>query len=86
MAIQSSYDFSKEMLESGMAAMQKFYDSNDLKYFIDFSKGNANLKFQDYRINGPIEDIISYYGNRYTVIRGDSVHWLLQQSEKRNTK
>ena len=65
---------------------QKYYDSNDLKYFIDFSNRNANLRFQDYRIDGPIEDIISYYGNRYTVIRGDSVHWLLQQSEKRNTR
>ena len=63
---------------------QKYYDSNDLKYFIDFSNRNANLKFQDYSINGPIEDIISYYGNRYTVVRGDSIHWLLQQSEKRN--
>ena len=72
------------LLISSSVFSQKFYDSNDLKYFIDFSKGNANLKFQDYRINGPIEDIISYYGNRYTVIRGDSVHWLLQQSEKRN--
>ena len=72
------------LLISSSVFSQKFYDSNDLKYFIDFSNRNANLKFQDYRINGPIEDIISYYGNRYTVIRGDSVHWLLQQSEKRN--
>ena len=63
---------------------QKYYDYNDTKYFIDFSKRNANLKFQDFVINGPIEDIISFYGNRYTVIRGDSIHWLLQQSEKRN--
>ena len=63
---------------------QKYYDSNDLKYYIDFSNRNANLKFQDYKINGPIEEIISYYGNRYTVVRGDSIHWLLQQSDKRN--
>ncbi|MBT4834575.1 MAG: hypothetical protein HOJ26_00750 [Cryomorphaceae bacterium] len=63
---------------------QKYYDSNDLKYYIDFSNRNANLKFQDYKINGPIEEIISYYGNRYTVVRGDSIHWLLQQSNKRN--
>mgnify|MGYP000235513449 CR=1 FL=1 len=63
---------------------QKYYDSNDLKYYIDFSNRNANLKFQDYKINGPIEEIISYYGNRYTVIKGDSIHWLLQQSDKRN--
>ena len=63
---------------------QKYYDSNDLKYYIDFSNRRANLKFEDYKINGPIEEIISYYGNRYTLIRGDSIHWLLQQSEKRN--
>ena len=63
---------------------QKYYDSNDLKYYIDFSNRSANLKFQDYKIKGPIEEIISFYGNRYTVVRGDSIHWLLQQSEKRN--
>lgn len=63
---------------------QKYYDSNDLKYFIDFSNRRANLRFQDYKIDGPIEDIISFYGNRYTVVRGDSIHWLLQQSDKRN--
>ena len=63
---------------------QRFYDSNDLEYFIDFSSGNASLKFQEFRINGPIEDILSHYGNRYTVIKGDSIHWLLQQSKKRN--
>ena len=72
------------LLISGSVSSQKYYDSNDLKYFIDFSNRNANLKFQDYKINGPIEDIISYYGNRYTIVRGDSIHWLLQQSEKRN--
>ena len=71
-------------LITSIAYSQKYYDSNDLNYFIDFSNRNANLKFQDFRINGTIEDIISYYGNRYTVIRGDSIHWLLQQSEKRN--
>ena len=38
---------------------QKYYDSNDLKYYIDFSNNRANLKFEDYRINGPIEEIIS---------------------------
>ena len=63
---------------------QKYYDSNDLKYYIDFSNRSANLKFQDYKIKAPIEEIISFYGNRYTVVRGDSIHWLLQQSEKRN--
>ena len=63
---------------------QKYYDSNDLKYFIDFSNMKANLRFQDLRINGPIEEFISYFGNRYTVVRGDSIHWLLQQSEKKN--
>ena len=67
-----------------IAYSQKYYDSNDLNYFIDFSNRNANLKFQNFRINGPVEDVISFYGNRYTVIRGDSIHWLLQQSEKRN--
>ena len=63
---------------------QKYYDFNDLKYFIDFSNRSANIKFQDFSIKGSIEEIISFYGNRYTVIRGDSIHWLLQQSEKRN--
>jgi hypothetical protein len=63
---------------------QRYYDSNDLKYYIDFSTRNANLKFKEYSIKGPIEDIISFYGNRYTVIMGDSIHWLLGQSDKRN--
>lgn len=71
-------------LITSIAYSQKYYDYNDINYFIDFSNSNANLKFQDYMINGPIEDIISFYGNRYTVIRGDSIHWLLQQSEKKN--
>ena len=63
---------------------QKYYDSNDLKYFIDFTNRKANLKFQDLKINGPIEEFISHYGNRYTVVKGDSIHWLLQQSDQRN--
>lgn len=63
---------------------QKYYDSNDLKYFIDFTNRQANLMFQDLKINGPIEEFISHYGNRYTVVKGDSIHWLLQQSDKRN--
>ena len=66
------------------AHSQKYYDSNDLKYFIDFTNRKANLKFQDLKINGPIEEFISHYGNRYTVVKGDSIHWLLQQSDKRN--
>ena len=66
------------------AHSQKYYDSNDLKYFIDFTNRKANLKFQDLNINGPIEEFISHYGNRYTVVKGDSIHWLLQQSDKRN--
>ena len=63
---------------------QKYYDSNDLDYYIDFSSKNANLKFQEFEINGPLEDILSHYGNKFTIIKGDSIHWLLQQSETRN--
>ena len=47
------------------AHSQKYYDSNDLKYFIFFTNRKANLKFQDLKINGPIEEFISHYGNRY---------------------
>lgn len=63
---------------------QKYYDPNDLKYYIDFSSENANLKFQEFKINGSLEDILSHYGNRFTIIKGDSIHWLLQQSERKN--
>ena len=63
---------------------QKFYDSNDLKYYLDFSNMKANLKFRDYKINGPIEEIYSIYGNNYTVIKGDSIHWALLQNSKKN--
>jgi len=63
---------------------QKYYDSNDLKYYLDFSNKNANLKFQDYKINGPLEEIKSFYGNTYTIIKGDSIHWILQQSIMKN--
>lgn len=77
------YSFLLFLVTSSVCS-QKYYDSNDLKYFIDFSNRNANLKFQDFRINGPIEEYISFYGNRFTIIRGDSIHWMLQQSEKRN--
>ena len=63
---------------------QKYYDLNDFEYFIDFNNMKANLKFQDYEIKGEIEDILSHYGNRYTVIKGDSIHWLLEQSENKN--
>ena len=62
---------------------QKYYDSNDLKYFIDFTNRKANLKFQDLKINGPIEEFISHYGNRYTVNTRDST-LATQQSDKRN--
>ena len=63
---------------------QKYYDLNDFEYFIDFNDMYASLKFQDYVIKGEIEDILSHYGNRYTVIKGDSIHWLLEQSENKN--
>ena len=63
---------------------QKFYDSNDLKYYLDFSNMKANLKFRDYKINGPIEEIYSIYGNNYTVIKGDSIHWALLQNSKKS--
>ena len=41
MATQTGYEFSKEMLESGMAAMQKFYDSNSSYYTECFTLGQA---------------------------------------------
>ena len=63
---------------------QTFYDSNDLKYYIDFSRKTANLKFQDYKIKGPLQEVISLYGNAFTLIKGDSIHWVLGQSEKKN--
>ena len=63
---------------------QKYYDINDFEYFIDFNNMYANLKFQDHEIEGEIEDILSHYGNRYTVIKGDSIHWLLEQSDNKN--
>ena len=63
---------------------QTYYDSNDLKYYLDFSNKIANLKFQEYKIKGPIEEINSFNGNRYTLIEGDSIHWLLQQSNSKN--
>ncbi|MDA9192679.1 hypothetical protein N9O27_00610 [Flavobacteriaceae bacterium] len=63
---------------------QKYYDSNDLKYYLDFSNKTANLKFQDYKINGPLEEVKSFYGNTYTIIKGDSIHWILQQSIMKN--
>ena len=63
---------------------QTYYDSNDLKYYLDFSNKIANLKFQEYRIKGPIEEINSFNGNRFTLIKGDSIHWLLQQSTSKN--
>ena len=63
---------------------QRYYDSNDLKYYLDFSNKTANLKFQDYKINGPLEVVKSFYGNTYTIIKGDSIHWILQQSIMKN--
>ncbi len=63
---------------------QRYYDSNDLKYYIDFSTKYANLKFQDYKINGPLEEINSFSRNTFTLIKGDSIHWILQQSTKKN--
>ena len=63
---------------------QKYYDSNDLKYYLDFSNKNANLKFQDYKIDGPLEEVKSFYGNTYTIIKGDNIHWILQQSTMKN--
>ena len=41
MTTQSGYEFSKEMLESGMASMQKFYDSNSSYYTECFTLGQA---------------------------------------------
>ena len=39
---------------------------------------------QEYKIKCPIEEINSFNGNRYTLIEGDSIHWLLQQSNRKN--
>ncbi len=69
---------------TNLLVCQIFYDSNDLKYFLDFSKKTANLKFQEYEIKGPLQEVTSFYGNIFTVIKGDSIHWILQQSEKKN--
>ena len=41
MTTQSGYEFSKEMLESGMASMQKFYDSNSSYYTECLTLGQA---------------------------------------------
>ena len=41
MTTQSGYEFSKEMLEAGMASMQKFYDSNSSYYTECFTLGQA---------------------------------------------
>ena len=43
------------------AHSQKYYDSNDLKYFIDFTNRKANLKFQDLKINNQSTLIIEIY-------------------------
>lgn len=63
---------------------QKFYDVNDLNYYLDFSSNTANLKLLEYEINGPVEEIVSFYGNKFTIIKGDSIHWVLGQSKTRN--
>tara|TARA_B100000989_G_C19482514_1_gene445825 strand:+ start:267 stop:1079 length:813 start_codon:yes stop_codon:yes gene_type:complete len=65
---------------------QRFYDSTDLKYYIDFSSNFANLRFDKYRINGPIEEIESFYRNKFTLVKGDSIHWMLGQSENKKNK
>lgn len=62
---------------------QKYYDKNDLKYYLDFTHNHANLKFQDYKIEGKLEEVKSFYGNVFTIIKGDSIHWLLEQSNSR---
>ena len=65
------------------AHSQKYYDFNDLNYFIDFSNRRANLKFQDLKIKDLLKKLY-HFTVIDTVIRGDSIHWLLQQSDKRN--
>ena len=45
------------LLYTNFSIGQKYYDSNDLKYYLDFTDKMANLKFLDYKINGPIEEI-----------------------------
>ena len=69
---------------TNLSVSQIFYDSNDLKYYLDFSRKKANLKFQEYEIKGPLQEVTSLYGNIFTIIKGDSIHWGLQQSEKKN--
>ncbi len=63
---------------------QKFYDSNDLRYYLDFTNKTAKLKFLDYRIQGPLEEVRTFYGKMFTLIKGDSIHWVLEQSSKKN--
>ena len=72
------------LLYTNFSIGQKYYDSNDLKYYLDFTDKMANLKFLDYKINGPIEEIRTFYGKMFTVIKGDSIHWVLEQSSKKN--
>jgi len=79
-----TYCLTFSLLFLNLSFSQIFYDSNDLKYYLDFSKKTANLKFQDYEIKGPLQEVISLYGNAFTLIKGDSIHWVLGQSEKKN--
>ena len=65
---------------------QRYYDSNDLKYYLDFTNNSANLRFEDYKISGPIEEIESFYRNKFTLIKGDSIHWMLGQSDDNNNR
>jgi len=62
---------------------QKYYDKNDFKYYLDFTHNLANLKFQDYKIEGKLEEVKSFYGNVFTIIKGDSIHWILEQNNNR---
>ena len=62
MATQSSYDFSKEMLDSGMAAMQKFYDSNSSYYAECITLGQAaQEKFLDTKTLSEIVEVQREY-------------------------
>lgn len=79
-----NYYLTFSLLFLNLSFSQIFYDSNDLKYYLDFTKKRANLKFQDYEIKGPLQEVISLYGNAFTLIKGDSIHWVLGQSEKKN--
>lgn len=58
---------------------QKYYDSSNFDYYIDYNTRAVKLKFKDFHIEGKYEKIKDKLYNEYLAVKGSqSSHWIVE--------